>query len=379
MENTIDIENKNSMKRILIVCNTCFQIMFAIQLKESVFIHDSVDIGITDQISNSAQITNNLKNIELFNDCFNIQCRTLNESRTKSMKIRKLCSALFHNSKFEQIFKKKKYDAFLYYNISYSVTAVYNILIHNNPNLICSRFEEGILSYNTKLHERGNHSFGRFIDTLFRVRNLLGKQNIIDNIGNFYCFYPGLYKLNFQPVKVPFFSKNAIGVIAKIFNVHKEDCYIKEKYIFFSSVYDFEGEEPIGEFGLIKRISKLVGKDNFIIKKHPRDDRTIYEEAGFRVLNISRLPWEVCQLCFDYSNHILLSVNSGSLLSINLYTEHPIKSFYLYPCCDYQKNSIAKIAVSAIEKLFNNQSINIEQKNIKIISDIHKIIEPNGQ
>jgi len=378
MKNVVMYEKENSTKHVLILCNTYYQIMFAIQLKEFIFPNDSVDIGITDQTKGSLRIVNNFYKINVFHNCYYIECKELEESKTRKMKIQKLSSALFHNSEFELLFKNKNYDNLLYFNSSYSTVAIFNILVHNNSKLLCSRFEEGILSYNTELHERGNHSFGRFLDTLFKIRHFLGKPNIIDNIGNFYCFYPELYKLNFTPVEVPQFSNNSINIITKVFDVKKENCYINEKYIFFSSVYDFEGEEPIGEFEIIKKIANIVGIDNLIIKKHPRDNRDVFEKAGIHVAKVSNLPWEVCQLCCDYSNHILISISSGSLLTINSSIENPITSYYLFPCCHYQKNSIAKISVNAIENLFNNPNMKMKLRNIKIVSDIKDIFENNG-
>lgn len=372
------MKHNNDIRKRLIVVNTYFQVMFAIQLKESLFSQDIVDIGITDQIKGYFQIVNNLQKMKVFDHCYDIECKELEASKTRKMKIKKLSSALFHNSKFEQLFKNKDYDNLLYFNISFSTVAIFNILVHNNSKLLCSRFEEGILSYNTELHERGNHSFGRFLDTLFKIRHFLGKPNIIDNIGNFYCFYPELYKLNFTPVEVLHFSNNSINIITKVFDVKKENCYINEKYIFFSSVYDFEGEEPIGEFEIIKKIANIVGIDNLIIKKHPRDNRDVFEKAGIHVAKVSNLPWEVCQLCCDYSNHILISISSGSLLTINSSIENPITSYYLFPCCHYQKNSIAKISVNAIENLFNNPNMKMKLRNIKIVSDIKDIFENNG-
>ncbi|HEG1241807.1 TPA: hypothetical protein SCN02_002979, partial [Enterococcus faecium] len=58
------------------------------------------------------------------------------------------------------------------------------------------------------------------------------------------------------------------------------DIYKEKKYIFFTSVYDFEGGEPVGEYELVCKIADLVGKDNLIVKTHPRDVRTIYKDNG---------------------------------------------------------------------------------------------------
>ncbi|HGT1350754.1 TPA: hypothetical protein ACMUTV_003105, partial [Enterococcus faecium] len=102
------------------------------------------------------------------------------------------------------------------------------------------------------------------------------------------------------------------------------DIYKEKKYIFFTSVYDFEGGEPVGEYELVCKIADLVGKDNLIVKTHPRDVRTIYKDNGFIEDKNSSIPWEAIQLSGDFNDKIFMTINSGSVISGSTMSAKPV-------------------------------------------------------
>ena len=54
-------------KSILVISNTYFQLIVAIQLKETCWFNDKVDIVITDQSNNSEKVAKNLSKLQIFN------------------------------------------------------------------------------------------------------------------------------------------------------------------------------------------------------------------------------------------------------------------------------------------------------------------------
>ena len=209
-----------------------------------------------------------------------------------------------------------------------SISQIYAILEKRNKSIKCSRFEEGIVSYNNGFNEKGKKHYTKRIDLAIRARKKIGKQCIIDNCHNFYCFFPEYYKGIYKATEIPLIKDDDVirNQLAEVFDVTDED-FIDEKYIFFTSVYDFEGENQIGEFDVVNRVAELVGKENLIIKIHPRDTRDIYERNGIKTAKASSVPWEALQLRFGFYDKVLLTATSGAIISTNMMVSRPIKSY----------------------------------------------------
>lgn len=357
------------MKSILVICNTYYQLITAIRLKETTWNNDKVDIAISDQSNNSKKVTDNLKKLNIFENVLNIQTKKLCRNRKniclKILRWKYIISGISYFNITDNL-----YDEIVYYNPDIFVYGIFAKLIKNNNCLICSRYEEGVLSYTDSLYLDDSYlKYTKFI------RKLLHKELLEEHTLNFYCFYPALYSGKLCPVPILQFDnyKKAGKILKKIFEVNAENLEIKEKYIFFTSIFDFEGGESIGEFDLVTKISELVGKENLIIKTHPRDTRNIYEENGFKVYKNSSIPWEAIQLNGDFSDKVFLTVNSGSILGANMMLRDKVKSYFLYNCCHIEKNYVAVSFVKTIEQ-FMAKSNSVLNK-IKIIDNIENLNE----
>lgn len=143
---------------------------------------------------------------------------------------------------------------------------------------------------------------------------------------------------------------------------------------FFTSVYDFEGGNPIGEYELVCKVAKLVGIDNLLVKTHPRDSRTIYKDHGFNVDVNSSIPWEAIQLSGDFSDKVFLTINSGSVLSGSTMSEKPVKTFYMYKLCDIKENKSCQKNAQDIEALLCESSMKEVFRNVRIAEKIEDIL-----
>ena len=283
---------------------------------------------------------------------------------------------LYAQNEYSRIILKdvspEPFDEIISHNIRRDSVSVFTALSKHNKNIILSRYEEGILSYNNTIQKIITPK-RRIMDF---VRRIQGKPEFTKSGRYFYCFYPELYKGELTPVKVPLISETpeTIEIIKKVFNVNLGDNDYKEKYIFFTSVYDFEGEHPIGEYELACRIADLVGKDNLLIKTHPRDRRTIYADNGFRVDKNSNIPWEAIQLSGDFGDKVFLTATSGSVLSGSFMSSNPPKTFYLYKLCDIDGNLLAEESRKSIDELLNNSEMQAVFSRVKAANTIEEIL-----
>lgn len=264
----------------------------------------------------------------------------------------------------------KSLMSLFFFNYGVDTVAFYNLMVRNNINLRVSCIEEGILSYNSQF----DNDHGKIVEISHYTRKILKRKTLKDNLHNFYCYYPILYRGNLVPVQIPRISVEAkiTGILRNIFK--PDNTIYTKKYIFFTSVYDFEGGNPIGEYELVCKVAKLVGIDNLLVKTHPRDSRTIYKDHGFNVDVNSSIPWEAIQLSGDFSDKVFLTINSGSVLSGSTMSEKPVKTFYMYKLCDIKENKSCQKNAQDIEALLCESSMKEVFRNVRIAEKIEDIL-----
>ena len=236
--------------------------------------------------------------------------------------------------------------------------------------------EEGLLSYNFTICQKQD-DLGLKKSISEYIKGLLGWYDLYKYEQNMYCTYPKLYEGKLNPIKIPLIDTNDkefIGKVSKVFGVDRDKLSYPQKYIFFSCIFDIEGGKPAGELELALKVAELVGKENLLVKVHPRDDVNRFINAGLTVDNNSSVPWEAIQLNYDFSNHVFLTVCSGSVLSISSIIPNPPKTYFLYKLINSDnamfKNSVDKFTKSQ-EQLAKTGKFNY----IKIPNDLAEIIQ----
>lgn len=361
------------MKRLILV-NTLYQLIVAIQLRNTYFWNDNVYLIVSENTKNAEQITEKLRSLNLFSQVVYIKNKGIIENRTSFDKIKDFIDLSFKDTNrysfYLEQFNDKYFDEFLCYNFWTDSYGLYSSLCKYNPNIVFSFFEEGLLSYHFNPLDTGRRRFIR------NIRGILGKKNVIDAFGNFYCFYPELYHGGLKTKKLENLNPNekTAEQIRIIFNLQNQIIKYREKYIFFSSIYDLDGDEAIGEFELLLSLADLVGRENLLVKVHPRDTRTIYAENGLKVDENSSAPWEAIQLCGDFRKNVFLTTASSSVLSGCLMLPYSIPTFFLYKLCDIEKNGIASKAASEIERTLSNEKMKDVFSNIKIINKLEELL-----
>lgn len=339
------------MKR-LVLANTYFQLITAIQLNMTIFINDDVDLIITNETNGAYEIYEAIKAQAIFKNVTYVETKN-NMGRSFTKKIYDLFCIVFKKNNFYSFILKslsnRFYDEIILYNSGPYIWGIYSVLSSINPKISLSMYEEGIISYSSTPFAN-NSKFDR---TVFIFRNFFRKPVFYGDNHVVYCFLPELYNGPYNAIRIEKINnQETIEMLKNIFGLH-EKLDIKEKYIYFSSVLDFEGGEPIGELQLIEKVSNIVGKDNIIVKVHPRDSIQRFKEHGLKVFEYSNVPWEVLQLSLLDEEKVYLTTNSGSLLSNYIYDVDSKEAMYLYWLCNFDKNWNMKDTMKYLESLFS--------------------------
>lgn len=366
------------MKNIMCICNTYYQLFMILQMKLKLWNNDNVTLIISDHVKNSKSIVDNINLLSIFKRVIYIETLKIDYKKNTNLNlIREVLEASIGHSKcIKKIFLEDEiYDEFFYYNYNVSTCLIFNILIKQNNKMICSRYEEGLLGYmslnNLKMSNTGRLKY------ISWIRKIMNKKQLKNVTENYYCMYPTLYQGKYKVKKIP---KIDIGdeyfkcLIRKIFNLEKKNIYCKQKYIFFTSVCDFEGGEPIKEVLLIEKIAKLVGKDNLLIKMHPRDRKNDFKKYGYIVDENSNLPWEAICINYNFNDKVFLTTVSGSLLFAATALSTGPKIYYLYKMCNTANNITAKNSIKSIEECLSSSSKRKIFSNICVADKLEDIL-----
>lgn len=364
------------MKKIICLCNTYYQMILCIQMRLSLFSDCYMTIFMSDRSRNADRATDNLRKLGVFDEV--ILYKTREQIFRNSNAFQKVMESVdaAHGKLNEHIpaMKELKYDEFIYHNLDETTQALFSVLWYENHDIKCSRMEEGLSSY--PANDENEIATRKRQVLAEKIRRFEKKRNLTDKLINYYCFYPKYYPGKLNVVRIPKIdtSNSRIGkILSNIFDLEKRDLKYPQKYIYFASIGDCESEKPVGEVEIATKAAELVGKENLIVKVHPRDMSNEFEKQGLLVDTNSEVPWEAIQLSQDFSNHVFLTTSSSSVISVNcLLNIHP-KTYFLYKMCHIENNKSVEQGVQFFEDILFGE--NSEFKGFYRAENIDEILQ----
>lgn len=203
------------------------------------------------------------------------------------------------------------YDEVLFYNLNIPVYHVADSAERGSEKTLFSGMEEGVLSYDKM-------AYGKAPLYLDYFRSLTGHRRILGEIRRFYCFHPSLFepfREEVRPVAIPAIrtdSSEFRDILCKAFAYVPKP--VGHPLVYFASSSDID-DCGYGETAFVLRLAERVGRENLLVKMHPRDSRSVYRDAGLAVMDRSDVPWEVAQLCGDADQIVCATATSGAFLN----------------------------------------------------------------
>ncbi|MFI3307649.1 MAG: hypothetical protein R3Y21_03690 [Mycoplasmatota bacterium] len=314
-------------KKILIFVNSFYQLVVAVNLKNTLFCYDKVDLFITNFTPNCYKVYEKIRKNNIFNEVRYIKAYKISKNDKLTKKI--IIGLKMKMSKKAEKFNlpvdlKYDYDELLFYTIVPETLYLSHCINKNNKNFRCSRFEEGFVSYY------------RDIPISKELNFVISDKIVKEKMKNYYFFETDLaivkhYNYNFKTIpkldrsNVPFLND-----LKKIFNINKV-TKIKEKYIFFEQWFH-QDRNDIDDLELVLRISDIVGKDNLLVKLHPSTKEDRFSKYGIKVSKNSDIPLEALQLIDNYDDKIFITIYSGCIINQKILFDNNIKSYFLSNC-----------------------------------------------
>ena len=295
------------IKRNLFICDQTFEFFNIINLQYNCFADVEADIIFSDK-NDFRGIIDRVKETKLFGNIYNITVKEFENTFYKRSE----------QEQFEIVKNPRGYLEFPYFENIYTDIWINIDNIHGKLeyyNLVklgmqpkIHLIQEGIGNYtrinNINLNEK---KWEDFYGALSYYKNVM--DNYIYRLGAF----TGKGIENKQLPKIDYEDEEFVKLVKYIWG---EQELPKEKVIFMeNSLYDMEIMS--NELELFEKIASFVGRENIIVKRHPRNKVDRFTMLGYKVMEESNVPWEVL-ICLNHkeiSKKVVCSVFSQTLFS----------------------------------------------------------------
>ncbi len=325
------------MKRDLIICNTVYQVLVALWLQKNELKDHMTDIVVSDHMNSGEKIFKELCRHSDFNNCYYV--KSFDYTRYKEntdffSKAVSMAAPKIFLKKYISI--NKKYDNLFVANLDIFSKLVFSALVSDNKSLKTYIFEDGLVTYSVmyETYIKACYPPERNGIKQFICTKLIREKYLIDHIKGIFLFNPEMLAWKpafsvFRQKKIDIADKDFTALCNKIFDYNNSDRY-DTKYIFMEESYYAENVK-INDVELVEQIAKKVGKDNIMVKIHPRNKVNRFSEKGFKTNMNTSVPWEVILMNIDdLSEKTLITIASGSILNPILIFGKRIKAYSLY-------------------------------------------------
>ena len=322
----------------LVIVNTHYQLIVALQIAITKLKVQDTDIIISDHCKGLYEAGLNLKNTNLFRNVYLISnYHTLREAsiiqRIKTIFAIGMGNKNIFSLKF---LENAKYDEVFYNNFDYQTMSIVDVLLKNNNQTKLNKFEEGIFSYRQSNDIKTNKT----VLAIEFLRKISCATNWENNKNKFYCFFDdyaktvdvGHYKIE-SISKINKNDKHLKYILDEIYAYKNFSVLDDASVLFFGSAYD------CNEVELLDRIAKKCGKKNILVKAHPRKGSEQFEKKGYAILDTT-VPWEIIQFNETLKGKKLFTVNSGSILLANALFQEDLQGCFLFPIAKEEKNTV---------------------------------------
>lgn len=342
---------------VLIIVNTIYQLLSAINIKETIAKTFEVDLILTDVTIQLKHYKSRLVESGLFKQVIYASIFDLNK-KYQAGKEPELTEA-FRNANailgFKLDVQLSKYSKVYFSNFDFFSRLLAYHFYYDDCNFYC--YEDGFSSY--------------VIDFLRPDRAEINKNadavKIKEKVKGIYLYEPHLAMRNdFLPnVQLPKISKDnkeLIGLLNYIFGYKKAENHWK--YIFLEQSFRAEGIKS-NDIELMKLCSEAVGTNEFIVKPHPRNTHNIAFELGISRKYFDDTPWELFLLNEDMTERTVITVCSNGALTSKLLFDMHINTVMLYELflgkVLWKEDDILKKYLYKFQKQFSGNSYYIPQ------------------
>lgn len=354
------------MKNDLFLCNSTYQVMVALWIKYHELSNDQADIIVSNHMNGGEKIAKSLSMSGIFRHVYFAE--TLDESRykVKRTRFRRLLGDINPIAELSQYINlTEKYTDLYIANCDGFSQMLYNALNRTIPNLKLHIFEDGLSTYCEfeKYYRYFEHYYypeesAGYLKKFVREK-IYRKKTLFGNVSDFLVFNVDIMK--WDPgcainaiTKIDISDEKFREIVNNVFEVKNSTDKYDSKYIFFEESFYADGEK-IADVELVEKLAKKVGKNNIMIKIHPRNPMNRFDELGYKTNHDTSIPWEVILMNIgDVSDKVFLTVASSAILNPIMIFGSNITAYSLLPCLDVIPERLKGEAWQFLKEMFEH-------------------------
>lgn len=321
----------------IIFCQTPFQVIVSLFIQEQYSgENDRVDVVIINSFSGYKDVAKRLTEKNVFSNVYTAEVYEIILAHGLSNNLKKLVAVLSTKKLIRKYLPDiaDEYQEMYCWNYDAFTASFRSHFSYKRKNPIkLFIFDEGYISYlpiEDMIPKRG------FMKLIEEKNKLLGMPDVTrENIDGYLFFDPEA--ISFEP-KAPIYPINRklkddpefVKLVDYLFQASEEVKKYDKKYIIFEEAM-LANQPEVDDEKLFREIAEKVGKENVIIKLHPRTangDR--FKEIGIKTIGTSGVPWEAIVLCGDFSDKILITIGSGSITTYHMLFGDDITAYMLF-------------------------------------------------
>lgn len=325
---------------VLAYCTTFFHLFNIIQLKLTLLANEKVDLILSSD-TNFRTLQTNLVKSGLFENVIispiknGVWSREYNEcpdeKKTKLFVslVAKGSGLPIQNSYQDLYFGlDDPYNKFLYYCLAQK----------GNPPKV-HLFDEGAASYVLSYKQR--------IKTDKIPHNMFPGVELEKNFCESLLYAPELCEgFGDLPVnQIPKIDRNDEKSKAVFNSIFVHTKLSSERYVFFEGGA-FQDWLPTFDIEILDQFAKIVGKENILVKLHPRTISDRFSRRGYHVMKAENVPWEIYALNESIEDRVCIS--NASTAALTLYTIFSLK----IPCINFFKMDFLEKSIYTRQKVF---------------------------
>lgn len=355
------------MKRDLFVCNSIYQVLVALWIKYTYCQSRPSDILISDHMNNGEVICQNVIKYSGFEKGYYVKSFNFSRHKTNQSRIKNIQQNLKpYDFLQDMVVLEEEYSSIYLANIDEFSVLMFDAFKHKNKKIELFLFEDGMYTYSKLMKEdyESATSYKKDIFREFLYKYVYKKNYIFGNVRGAYLFHPEdmTWKTNFELLsmkKINCHDKVFLDMCNKIFGYYESNDKYDRKYIFMEESFAAEGM-PINDLELLEKLAQRVGKNNIMVKIHPRNPINRFAAEGYLTNQNTSIPWEIIAMNLaDISDKVFITVASSSILNPILILGQHIRAYSLYNLLDekvYQSKLLSGEFWEIIYNTFNKYS-----------------------
>mgnify|MGYP001011243289 CR=1 FL=1 len=312
-----------------VFCGTPYQIIIALQLKNSLLRNEKVVLFVYNHFAGFEDIVERIRENNIFESVFVLDNRAFTSKLSKNRIFRYFQKShmMLNSSKYVRKYFPSQFFEELYF--AYPSLLLELFILHSRKlghDLKCHLFEDGTGAYTRRIHKPTK------MKLVFK--QLVGKSKYLDNYDSLMVFEPSLMlDKNANIVALPKVSNSDKGMKNLLYSIFqfKQDFRIQESKIFFEQPFDHSNDLNDFQYELIHKLAL----DDLIIKLHPRTKSKLFLNENFYLYQ--QVPWELIALDSDIQNKTLISIFSTAAFSAKIIFGQEPKLVFLHELPEVKK------------------------------------------